>query len=111
MLKLVLFFHCVGPRDQIQVIRFGSKFLYTLSHLSRHTNFLIEKLRLKHKRPSNKEMSTVSYWNCCFGVTQMEYLEEVFFCAEERFPRGADVENEFSCKLVIVRDDDVKKDQ
>lgn len=102
MLKLVLSSHCVGPRDHTQVIRsgqvirLGSKFIYPLSHLPTHTNFLLEKLRFKHKRPTHKEMSMVSYWKCCFGVTQMEYLEEVFFCVEERFPRGGDAQHELS---------------
>lgn len=32
--KLILSFHRLGPRDQTQVIRLGSKYLYPLGHLA-----------------------------------------------------------------------------
>lgn len=31
---LILSFHQVGPRHRAQVVRFGSKYLYPLSHLT-----------------------------------------------------------------------------
>lgn len=39
MEELVLSFHQVGPRDQTEAVRHGSKHIYTLSHLNSSSDF------------------------------------------------------------------------